>query len=91
MLTGLAPFELAPLLDSTHRTGRLLVLEEGSLSAGWGAEIGARCVEALGPRLRRLKRLAAADLPVPASGPLEQAVLPDLERILRAAQSLTSE
>jgi pyruvate/2-oxoglutarate/acetoin dehydrogenase E1 component len=89
--TGLAPFELSPLLASLRRTHCLLTLEEGGLSAGWGAEAGARSAEALGPRLKKLRRLAAKDLPIPASGPLEQAVLPDINRILCAARSMIRE
>ena len=63
----LSPFELGPLLGSVNRTGRLLVIEEGSLRLGWGAEVLAQATEALGPRLECAKRIGAQDLPVPAS------------------------
>ena len=51
------------------KTGRLLVLEEGSLACGWGAEVVARLVESGDLRASKIRRLAALDLPVPASGP----------------------
>jgi pyruvate/2-oxoglutarate/acetoin dehydrogenase E1 component len=86
--TLLAPFKAGPILTSAARTGRLLVVEEGAYSLGWGAEILARAAEILGPRLQAVRRLAAADLPVPASGPLEAAVLPDVEEIVQAGQSM---
>jgi pyruvate/2-oxoglutarate/acetoin dehydrogenase E1 component len=83
--TQLAPFEIEPILASVRRTGRLLTIEEGSLSLGWGAEIVARTVEALGAGLQAARRLAALDLPVPASGPLESTVLPSLENLVEIA------
>jgi pyruvate/2-oxoglutarate/acetoin dehydrogenase E1 component len=80
--TRLSPFEVDPILDSARRTGRLITFEEGGLSLGWGAEIIARAAEALGPRLRAARRLAARDLPIPASSPLENAVLPGVEQLV---------
>jgi pyruvate/2-oxoglutarate/acetoin dehydrogenase E1 component len=86
--TCLAPFEIGPILDSIRRTGRLLAVEEGTLSLGWGAEIVARCAEAAGGKLRAARRLAARDLPVPASGPLEAMVLPGVEEIVQLAAEI---
>jgi acetoin:2,6-dichlorophenolindophenol oxidoreductase subunit beta len=84
----LAPSHLEPLLESVRQTRRLLVVEEGSLTLGWGAEVAARAAEALGPRLSAVRRLAAADLPLPASAPLEQAVLPGVADIVTAAKMM---
>jgi 2-oxoisovalerate dehydrogenase E1 component len=86
--TQLAPFELEPLLASVRRTRRLLVAEEGTLPLGWGAEILARAQEALGTKLAAARRVAAADAPIPASPPLEEAVLPGVEEIVTAAQKM---
>jgi pyruvate/2-oxoglutarate/acetoin dehydrogenase E1 component len=85
VLTQLAPFAVQPVIESAQRSQRLLVIEEGGLSLGWGAEVLARACEALGPELRSARRLAALDLPVPASGALEKAVLPGVDAILQAA------
>jgi len=84
--THLAPFDLTPLLESLQRTGRLLTAEEGSLSLGWGAELLAQAAQALGARLRSARRLAAQPVPIPASGPLEAAVLPGVDEIIQAAR-----
>jgi len=46
-----------------------------------------RMVEAYGPGLRA-RRLAALDMPVPAAGPLETAVLPGEEDIVKAAMAM---
>ncbi len=85
VLTQLSPFDIVPILSSVERTGSLLAVEEGAFSMGWGAEVIARAAEALGPRLRYVRRVAAHDLPVPASRPLENAMLPGVEQILQAA------
>jgi pyruvate/2-oxoglutarate/acetoin dehydrogenase E1 component len=68
-------------------TSRLLVIEEGTLTLGWGAEIISRAVEASGSRLKIARRLAARDLPVPASGSLEVQVLPGVDDIIQAART----
>lgn len=88
ILTQLAPFDLRPIIDSAARTGRLLTVEEGTLSLGWGSELLARGSEALGGQLKGAQRLAAAETPVPASGPLEAAALPGVEEIMQAARLL---
>jgi pyruvate/2-oxoglutarate/acetoin dehydrogenase E1 component len=84
IFTELSPFNLQPLTLSLQRTGKLLTVEEGSYTLGWGAEVVARAAEALGPRLKAARRLAARDLPVPASGPLEAAALPSVDEIVTA-------
>jgi len=86
--TQLSPFEIQPLLASAQRTRRLLVVEEGGLSLGWGAEILAQAGEVLGPGLLTCSRLASSDLPIPASLPLETQVLPGVEQIIQRVQSM---
>lgn len=86
--TQLAPFELSPLLESVSRTGRLLAIEEGTFTMGWGAEVLARTKEALGEKLKTAARVAAQDLPIPASVPMEETVLPSAEDIIQAAQKM---
>ena len=81
----LAPFEVGPMISSANQTGCLMVVEEGNLSLGWGAEIVAQVVEALGTQPLKIKRLAAKDLPVPASSSLEAQVLPDVDQIIESA------
>ncbi len=55
------------------------------MSLGWGAEVAAQVAERLGPRLAALRRLGAPDRAIPASGPLEEALLPGVEDIVDAA------
>lgn len=88
VFSQLGPFDLEPLFASLSRTRRLLTVEEGSLSLGWGAEVVARSVEAMG-RLQ-VWRVAGRDLPIANSRPLEDAILPQAQDIVRAALSLVS-
>jgi len=88
LFSRLSPFQLVPLIDSLRRTGRLLTVEEGGLTLGWGAEVVARAAEAGIPGLQ-VRRLAALDLPIANSRPLEDAILPTQEAVTQAALSLT--
>jgi 2-oxoisovalerate dehydrogenase E1 component len=86
--TQLSPFDIEPVFQSVRRTHRLLVCEEGTFTLGWGAEVLARTVETIGTELHISRRVAAQDLPVPASGPLEDAMLPGVQDILQAVQEM---
>lgn len=88
VFTRLSPVEPAFLLESAAQTGRLLTVEEGSYTLGWGAELISRAVENLNGRSLAAARLAARDSAVPASPTLETAHLPGLEDIIQAARSL---
>ncbi len=85
--TQLSPFDPSPLLDGLKQTHRLLTVEEGTRSLGWGAEVIASALEAHGPGLRA-GRVAALDLPIPAARTLEAAVLPSVDGIVTAALAL---
>jgi pyruvate/2-oxoglutarate/acetoin dehydrogenase E1 component len=86
--TQLAPFELEAVWASLERTRRLVSVEEGTHDLGWGAEVTARAAERLGPGLRAARRVAALDTVVPASGPLENAALPSVERIVETCRGI---
>jgi pyruvate/2-oxoglutarate/acetoin dehydrogenase E1 component len=85
--TRLAPFDISPVIDSAARSGRLLTIEEGTLTLGWGAEVLAQAVERL-PGLQKAARVAALDLPVPAALALEKGVLPQVEDIIAAVKKM---
>ncbi len=83
--TRLSPFDVALISASAIHTGALLVVEEGTYTSGWGAEVIARVVESSTLSHVRYKRLAAKDQPVPAAGTLEADMLPDIDDIIKAA------
>jgi pyruvate/2-oxoglutarate/acetoin dehydrogenase E1 component len=86
LFSQLSPFELSPLFDSLRRTKRLLTVEEGTLTLGWGEEIAARSAETV-PGIR-VCRAAALDLPIANSKTLEDDILPSQEKITRMALEL---
>jgi pyruvate/2-oxoglutarate/acetoin dehydrogenase E1 component len=90
LFSRLAPFEREPLYDSLARTRRLLTVEEGGLTLGWGAELAARAVET-GLTGLRVHRVAALDLPIANSKSLEDAILPTQEAVTRAAMEIISQ
>jgi pyruvate/2-oxoglutarate/acetoin dehydrogenase E1 component len=89
LFSQLSPFDLNPLFTSLERSRRLVTVEEGSANLGWGAEITARAAE-MGIRRLRVRRVAARDLPIANSKPLEDAILPSQNDILEAALAITA-
>lgn len=85
VFSQLSPFDLTPLFDSLAHTRRLLTVEEGTLTLGWGAEVAARAVETVSGL--QVRRVAARDLPIANSRPLEDAILPQVADIVAAARS----
>jgi pyruvate/2-oxoglutarate/acetoin dehydrogenase E1 component len=92
------PSQLAPyssegqvdelLAQSLARTGKLLAIEEGGFTLGWGAEIAARVAEQMSEQVEKVQRLAAADQAIPASVALEEAMLPSVDDIMTAVQRM---
>jgi 2-oxoisovalerate dehydrogenase E1 component len=88
ILTQLSPFVIDPVIDSARVSRKILVIEEGTLSMGWGAEIIARVSQAIGSNTLTTHRVAAQDLPIPASKSLEDAILPGIQDIVSAAKKM---
>jgi pyruvate/2-oxoglutarate/acetoin dehydrogenase E1 component len=86
LFSQLSPFELDPLFDALRHTKRLLTVEEGTLTLGWGAEVAAQAAEKV-PGLR-VRRAAALDLPIANSKTLEDEILPSQEKIVQFAREL---
>lgn len=86
VVSQLAPLRARAIVESVRRTKRLLVVEEGTEPWGYGAEVVARVAEELGPELRGVGRVAAYHLPIPNARPMEDAVLPDVARVVAGAR-----
>ena len=88
-LRSLQPYDWELIAASVKKTSRALVLYEDTLSFGYGAEIAARIADELFDHLDApVRRLAGKDVFVPYHPILEQAVLPQPDDIVRAAQEL---
>ena len=88
-LRTLLPMDTEVILESVRKTSKVIVLHEDTLTGGLGGEISARITETVfeyldGPVLR----LTAPDCPVPFSPPLEDAFLPNREKLIEKARWL---
>jgi pyruvate/2-oxoglutarate/acetoin dehydrogenase E1 component len=85
----LVPLDVETILASVRKTGRLIVAHEAYERCGVGAEIVAQVVAAAFDALDAPPvRLCGANVPVPYSGALEAAALPQADDIVAAARRL---
>jgi pyruvate dehydrogenase E1 component beta subunit len=83
----LLPLDKQTIIKSVRKTGRLIIVTEDCKTAGVSAEIAAMVAEeALDYLDAPIKRVATADTPIPFSPPLEQFVLPNEDRIIKAVK-----
>ncbi len=88
-LRTLRPLDMGPAIDSLKRTNRAVVVEEGWLSYGVGAEVAARLYEAAFDYIDApIRRVAQKEVPLPYNRRLEQQALPQVEDILRAVREV---
>jgi 2-oxoisovalerate dehydrogenase E1 component len=87
-----APLDVETILQSVHKTGRLLVVDEAFGPCGLASEIAAQVGERGFDDLDApVRRLTGAHAPTPYSPPLEAAVAPNAETIARAIRDLLAE
>ena len=88
-LRSLCPLDTEAILASARKTGKVLVAHEATRSCGVGAEVSALINEHAFEDLDApVRRLAAPDVPIPFSPPLEQSVLPQPDDMKEAIREL---
>jgi acetoin:2,6-dichlorophenolindophenol oxidoreductase subunit beta len=81
----LVPFDMATVLASVEKTGRVVIVDETHQSCGVAAEIAARIAETGFDKLKApIRRVSTLDVPVPYSPPLEDYIGPREDRIVEA-------
>ena len=86
-LRSLRPLDVATIVGSVTKTGRLLVVDEDYREFGLAGEMAALCLEAaLSPRFARV----CVEGTLPYARHLEDAALPNVGRIVEAAKLLAS-
>ena len=81
-LRTVAPLDMACILESVHKTSRLLIAHEAVVPFGIGAEIAATVArEGFWDLDAPIERIGAAATPAPYAPELEQAWLPDRDDI----------
>ena len=84
-LRSLRPLDVATVVESVTKTGRLLVVDEDYREFGLAGELAAVCLEAaLSPRYARV----CVEDTLPFARHLEDAALPNVDRIVEAAMDL---
>jgi len=85
----LKPLDLPTIVDSVKKTGRLVIVEEGWRFCGLGAQIADSVyTEAFDYLDAPVVRVTGEDVPMPYSRPLEDAAIPDKERVIAAVKRL---
>jgi 2-oxoisovalerate dehydrogenase E1 component len=88
----LAPLDIDTILESVHKTGRLLIVDETYAPCGIGAEVAAQVMDRAFDDLDApIRRLNGAHAPVPYSTPLETVIVPQSKTIAQAIQDLMAE
>jgi len=88
-LRVLRPLDMNPVLESIRKTRRAVVVDEGWKSGSLSAEIMARIVEQAFYDLDApLARVCREEVPMPYAKHLEEAALPQPEKIVAAAKAL---
>ncbi|HVV08158.1 alpha-ketoacid dehydrogenase subunit beta [Amycolatopsis sp.] len=86
---SLVPLDLDAILGSVARTGRAVIVHEAVRRNGFGAELAATISEELFGQLHGpVRRVAAANTPVPYASSLEAAYLPSRPGIEKAVRGL---
>ena len=87
-----APLDIATILTSVRKTGRLLIVDETFGPFGVGAEIAARVSdEGFNDLDAPIRRLNGAHTPTSYSPPLEKAIVPSIEAVVAAIRELLAE
>ena len=88
-LRTVAPLDMAPILESVHKTSRLLIAHEAVVPFGIGAEIAATVArDGFWDLDAPIERIGAAPTPPPYAPDLERAWLPDRDDIADAIRRL---
>jgi 2-oxoisovalerate dehydrogenase E1 component len=86
-----SPLDMAPILDSVHKTSRILIAHEAVVPFGIGAEIAATVArEGFWDLDAPIERIGASATPPPYAPDLERAWLPDRDDIAAAIRRLAA-
>src|SRR5919199_1167886 len=88
-LRTLLPLDCDAIKESVARTSKVLILHEDNKTGGIGAEVAALIAEEAFEELDGpIMRLAAADTHIPYAPSLEEAILPNVDDVVKAIRQL---
>jgi acetoin:2,6-dichlorophenolindophenol oxidoreductase subunit beta len=90
-LRCLIPLDVEAVLRSLDRTSKLMVVEENPYQGGWGATVVSVVADEGFELLDApIKRVAAANVPLPFADTLEEQVIPTVDKVVEAARRLAA-
>jgi 2-oxoisovalerate dehydrogenase E1 component beta subunit len=90
-LRTLVPLDREAIVATARKTGKVVIVHEATRTGGIGGEVAALIAEAAFDRLDGpILRVTAPDTPVPFSAPLEEAFLPNADKIALAIERLAA-
>lgn len=90
-LRTLAPMDIATVAESVAKTKRLVVVQEGSRTGGWGGSLVAELTEQHLEVFDAPPRVVACDdAPLGYAAPFEEAYLPSAARIAEAVEAVVA-
>jgi pyruvate dehydrogenase E1 component beta subunit len=86
-LRTIKPLDLQTILDSVRKTNHLVMVEENKPFCGWGSQVAYE-VQRYGfdDLDAPIMRVTGIDVPQPYNGRMEQAILPNEQRIINAVK-----
>lgn len=85
----LVPLDKKIILKSVQKTGRVVIVDESVKTCGVAAEFMAIIMEDGFDLLKSpIKRVTTFDIPIPYSKPLEEFVIPSVERVVKAVKEI---
>jgi len=88
-LRSLRPLDMDPVIESFKKTNRAIIVEEGWLSYGIGAEVATRIYETAFDYVDApIKRVAQKEVPLPYNRTLESMALPQVDDIVNAVREV---
>ena len=85
----LTPFDKETVFASVRKTNRVIIVEEAAKTGAFGAQVAAWLAEELFDELDApIQRVAARDVPIPFSPPMEEFVIPDVDDVMAAVRRI---
>ena len=80
----IVPLDIETIAESVAKTSKLVTLEESTLRGGVGSEISSiMCEKYMDYLDYPIKKIASKNMPIPMPASLENAVIPDKERVVK--------
>jgi len=86
----LAPLDVATIVDSVKKTGRVVLVDQAPRQSSAAAVIAGEIVEHAVGDFHALRMVTALDTPIPYSEPMENYVVPNEDKIVDAVKSVMS-